>query len=119
MLRDSYALIKQLYDNESITFPPNQYAPLILTYARLNHEVGHYETTHQVACRALAWSKNLSDKDKGIRLNTSIQARCLKSEALRMYIPVDTYFSDSRKIIYSYAAKALGSFIISGVFSWM
>lgn len=66
-----------------------QCGELLLNCARLSHELSRYSSCRRYARLALRHSRTMADGGLEIRL----QARCLLSEALRMSIPGETYFS--------------------------
>lgn len=64
------------------------YKIFLLNFCRLNHEVSKYETCGILADKLI----ELCKKDLKNNIGTFIQAKCLKSESLRMSIPNDLYF---------------------------
>lgn len=66
---------------------------LLLTCARLSHEISHYESCQAYAKEVLHLLRNKDEYD----VNVALQASCLVSEAHRMTIPNDIYFGQQRK----------------------
>jgi hypothetical protein len=67
---------------------------LLLTCARLSHEISRYESCKKYAKQVLAILKSKG----GYEINAALQANCLVSEANRMSIPNDIYFGQPKKI---------------------
>jgi hypothetical protein len=83
---------------------------LLLTCARLSHEISRYESCRKYASQVLTMSKN----KEGYDVNAVLQASCLVSEAYRMSIPSDIYFSNKKKLIdYLYVFFVLAHFILT------
>ncbi len=85
---------------------------LLLTCARLSHEVSKYKSCQAYAVRILDVLKNRSEYD----INVELQARCLISESLRMGITSDVYFvKRKRPDDYLYVLYVIGYFIYSSI----
>ncbi len=94
-----------------ITRPLNKHL-LLLTCARLSHEISRYESCRSYALRVLNMLKNQSEYD----VNIELQARCLLSESLRMGIPNDIYFIQrKRPSDYLYILYVVGYFIYTSI----
>ena len=89
--------------------PSSKYL-LLLTCARLSHEISQYESCKKYARQVLAMLKS---KD-GYDVNASIQANCLVSESYRMSIPNDTYFVQPKKLSdYFYVSFVVARFTLT------
>lgn len=66
---------------------------LLLTCARLSHEISRYESCQKYARHVLTLLRNRNEYD----INVALQASCLVSEAHRMSIPNDIYFGKPKK----------------------
>ncbi|TKB05861.1 SIR2 family protein [Desulforhopalus sp. IMCC35007] len=84
--RDAYDLISS-FDIEELDQHRGAY---LLTYARLSHEISLYDQLEEKAKMVLQWSKGVGDSK--VRINSTLQAKCLIAESARMQIPFDTYF---------------------------
>lgn len=83
---------------------------LLLTCARLNHEVSRYESCRNYARKVLS----MQTRKEGVDVNAVLQASCLVSEAYRMSIPNDIYFSQPMTLSdYSYILFVAVHFIIT------
>lgn len=90
---------------------PSSKYHLLLTCARLSHEISKYESCKKYASQALVMLKSNNQYD----INTHIQAGCLVSESYRMSIPNDIYFIQPKKLLdYAYVFFVLAHF--AGVF---
>ncbi|WP_027360611.1 SIR2 family protein [Desulforegula conservatrix] len=101
-----YAIDIEKNKLSNLTRHLNKYL-LLLTCARLSHEISRYES-----CRAYAFKvlQILSDRSK-YDVNVELQARCLLSEALRMGIPNDIYFIQPKRLgDYMYVFYVAGYF---------
>lgn len=85
---------------------------LLLTCARLSHEISRYESCQSYAIRVLGALKNQSEYD----VNVEVQARCLVSESLRMGIPNDIYFTQNKRLNdYLYVLYVAGHFFYTSI----
>lgn len=83
---------------------------LLLTCARLCHETSRYVSCQKYARQVLALLRN---KDE-YNIDVALQASCLLSEAHRMSIPNDIYFSQPKKLgDYFHVAFVVAHFIFS------
>nr|VFK26964.1 MAG: SIR2-like domain-containing protein [Candidatus Kentron sp. MB]VFK31225.1 MAG: SIR2-like domain-containing protein [Candidatus Kentron sp. MB]VFK75400.1 MAG: SIR2-like domain-containing protein [Candidatus Kentron sp. MB] len=93
--RDAYKYAIDLERNKLSYFarPLSKYL-LVLTCARLSHEISRYESCGKYAKQVLVMLKDKNDYD----IDFALQADCLVSEAHRMSIPGDTYFFQKKRI---------------------
>nr|VFK01682.1 MAG: SIR2-like domain-containing protein [Candidatus Kentron sp. H]VFK01705.1 MAG: SIR2-like domain-containing protein [Candidatus Kentron sp. H]VFK05111.1 MAG: SIR2-like domain-containing protein [Candidatus Kentron sp. H] len=93
--RDAYQYAIELERNALSYFarPSSKYL-LVLTCARLSHEISRYESCGKYAKQVLAMLKDKNNHD----INFDLQAGCLVSEAHRMTIPGDMYFFQTKSI---------------------
>lgn len=83
---------------------------LVLTCARLSHEISRYESCRKYAKQVL---DILRSKD-GYDVNAALQASCLVSEAYRMSIPNDIYFGQTKRFRdYLYVAFVMMHFMLT------
>lgn len=85
---------------------------LLLTCARLSHEVSRYDSCRSYANLLLTELRNRSESN----IDDEIQARCLISESLRMGIPNDIYFPKQKRLNdYLYVLYVIGHFIYTSI----
>lgn len=108
--RDAHRLAIKIMESRSLDLsPPNKHL-LLLTCARLSHEISKYESCRHFAERVLATLKNKGEYD----LNAAIQASCLVSESRRMSIPSDIYFGRNKNLLdYLHVAFVVVHFVFS------
>ncbi|MCG7536806.1 SIR2 family protein [Pseudoalteromonas sp. OOF1S-7] len=91
---------------------PSSKRLLLLTCARLSHEISRYESCRAYAKQVLNTLKNKPEPD----VNAELQARCLVSESLRMEIPNDMYFIQRKTFKdYLYILYVVGHFAYSSI----